>query len=73
MASQQSVELFTMLIQDNDELKAIVKRGKARGGKFALMAKALEGDSEAADLMQELIDKKVIGPGWDFTALDNTN
>lgn len=51
--------------------KASLERAKKMGGKFALLAKAMEGDNEAAEMLAQLIKAGIVGPGFDNTPSEN--
>lgn len=55
----------------DNHTKQSIERAKKIGGKFALLARILEGDEEAAESLQQLIKAGLVGPGFDRTP--NTN
>lgn len=67
MATPESVDDFMKFVETRtpDELNVICQRGLKMGGKFALLARVIMGDTEAADELRQLIDDGRIGPGFD--------
>lgn len=65
-----NTEFLTPLELDN-HIAASIERGKRIGGKFALLAKILQGDMEAAESLERLIKAGLVGPGFDRTPNEN--
>lgn len=53
------------------EQKKIIERAKAQGGKFALLARILEGDEQAIIELEEHIKAGRVQPDRDLTAREN--
>ena len=51
--------------------KASLERARKMGGKFALFARAMEGDEAAAEMLAQLIKAGIVGPGFDNTPNEN--
>ena len=63
-------EFLTQAELDTHTLQSI-ERGKQMGGKFALLARILEGDTEAEESLRQLIKAGLVGPGFDRTPGEN--
>ena len=53
------------------ERKEIIEWAKAQGGKFALLGRILEGDSQAVIELEEHIKAKRVMPDQDLTTREN--
>lgn len=48
-----------------EEQQKIRERARAKGGKFALLARILEGDENAAKELEQYIKLRIVTPGTD--------
>lgn len=55
----------------DEHTKQSIENGKRMGGKFALLARILEGDEEAVESLEQLIKAGLVGPGFDRTPNKN--
>ena len=58
---------FQTEIELEEHTRTSLDRARRMGGKFALLAKAMEGDEEAAEMLGQLIKAGIVGPGFDNT------
>jgi hypothetical protein len=55
----------------DNHMQEAIERGKKIGGKFALLARILQGDMEAVESLEALVKAGLVGPGFDRTPNNN--